>query len=106
MRSLLLCNALLVSWADTALATDFTGNVIGILDGDTIEVLHHQHPERIRLKGIDCPDKSQAYGKRAKQAASALAFGKEVMVQTHGHDKYKRTIGAPARWHKRESHTR
>ena len=33
MRSLLLCNALLVSWADTALATDFTGKVIGILDG-------------------------------------------------------------------------
>ena len=44
----------------------------GVLDGDTIEVLHDQHPERIRLSGIDCPEKHQAFGKRAKQAASEL----------------------------------
>ena len=30
------------------------------LDGDTIEVLHNQHPERIRLSGIDCPEKGTA----------------------------------------------
>ena len=63
------------------------------LNGDTLEVLHHQHPERIRLSGIDCPEKGQAFGKRAKQAASTLAFGKEVTIQTHGHDKYRRTLG-------------
>ena len=57
MRSLLLCSALLVSWVGTALATDFTGKVIGVLDGDTIEVLHNQHPKRIRLSAIDCPEK-------------------------------------------------
>jgi micrococcal nuclease len=57
-----------------------------------IEVLHNQYPERIRLRGIDCPEKGQAYGQRAKHAASAFAFGKEVTVQTYGHDKYKRTI--------------
>jgi micrococcal nuclease len=50
------------------------------------------HLERIRLNGIDCPEKGQAFGKRAKQAASDLAFGKEVTIQTHGHDKYKRTL--------------
>jgi endonuclease YncB( thermonuclease family) len=32
---------------------DFTGRVVCVLDGDTIEVLHNQHPERIRLSGID-----------------------------------------------------
>ena len=32
---------------------DFSGPVVSILDGDTIEVLHNQHPERIRLSGID-----------------------------------------------------
>jgi len=74
-------------------AADLSGPVVRILDGDTIEVLHNQHPERIRLSGIDCPEKGQAYGKRAKQAASELVFGKEVTIQTHGHDKYKRTIG-------------
>jgi len=71
---------------------DFSGPAISILDGDTIEVLHNNRPERIRLNGIDCPEKGQAYGKKAKQAASALVFGKEVRLQTHGLDKYGRTI--------------
>jgi endonuclease YncB( thermonuclease family) len=70
-----------------------SGPVISVLDGDTLEVLHNRHPERIRLNGIDCPEKVQAFGKRAKQAASALAFGKEVTLQTHGYDKYKPTLG-------------
>jgi endonuclease YncB( thermonuclease family) len=72
--------------------TDFTGKVVGILDGDTIEVLQNDHAERIRLNGIDCPEKGQAYGKNAKQAASELIFGREVTLQTHGFDKYGRTI--------------
>src|SRR5215475_14298619 len=75
-----------------ASAADFTGQVVGVLDGDTIEVLHKKHPERIRLNGIDCPEKGQAYGKKAKQAASELVFGKQVTLQTHGLDKYGRTI--------------
>jgi endonuclease YncB( thermonuclease family) len=33
---------------------------VGILDSDTLEVLHNQRPERIRLSGIDCPEKGQA----------------------------------------------
>jgi endonuclease YncB( thermonuclease family) len=61
------------------------------VDGDTFEVLHNQCPERIR-SGIDCPEKGQAYGTRAKQATSAMVFGKEVTLQTHGLDKYKRTL--------------
>jgi endonuclease YncB( thermonuclease family) len=38
------------------LAGDFTGQVAAIVDGDTIEVLRNQHPQRIRLNGIDCND--------------------------------------------------
>jgi micrococcal nuclease len=71
---------------------DFTGPVVSVLDGDTIEVLHNTHPERIRLSGIDCPEKGQAYGTRAKQAASALVFGRDVILQSHGQDKYGRTL--------------
>jgi micrococcal nuclease len=74
------------------IAADFIGPVVSVLDGDTLEVLHHQHPERIRLSGIDCPEKGQAYGKRAKQATSELVFGKDVTLQTHGLDKYGRTL--------------
>jgi endonuclease YncB( thermonuclease family) len=69
------------------------GPVVAVLNGDTIEVLHNQRAERIRLSGIDCPEKGQAYGNNAKGAASALAFGVEVTVQTYGQDKYTRTIG-------------
>ena len=75
------------------LAADFTGSVVSVLDGDTIEVLNEHHADRIRLSGIDCPENGQAYGKKAKQAASALAFGKEVTVQTRGLDRYKRILG-------------
>lgn len=74
-------------------AADFSGLVISILDGDTIEVLYNNHAERIRLRGIDCPEKGQAYGQKAKHAASDLVFGKEVTLHTFGKDKYGRTIG-------------
>ena len=70
-----------------------SGQVVSVLKGDSIEVLHHQQAERIRLNGIDCPEKGQAYGKHAKHAASAIAFRKEVTIQTHGKDKYTRIIG-------------
>ncbi len=83
--------ALVLSWHPFAFA-DFSGQVVRALDGDTIEVLHTQGPERIRLSGIDCPEKGQAYGSNAKQAASALDFGKEVTLQNHGKDKYGRTL--------------
>ena len=69
-----------------------TGRVVGVIDGDTIDVLNGHHAERIRLSGIDCPEKGQAFGTRAKQAASELVYGKEVTLQTHSHDKYKRTL--------------
>ena len=75
-----------------------TGPVVSVLDGDTIEVLHNNRPERVRLSGIDTPEKGQAFGNRAKQAASALVFGKDVILQTHGQDKYGRTLGEVFLW--------
>ena len=75
------------------LAADFTGRVAGISDGDTISVMHGTRAEKVRLNGIDCPEKRQAFGQRAKQFTSKLAFGKDVTVTTFGHDKYGRTIG-------------
>jgi endonuclease YncB( thermonuclease family) len=76
-----------------AIAADFKGQVIRVLDGDTIEVLHEKKPERIRLYGIDCPEKGQAFGQKAKQATSSLLFGKDVRIETHGRDKHRRTLG-------------
>ena len=62
-------------------------------DGDTITVMHNQVGEKIRLNGIDCPEKRQAFGRRAKQAASGLVFGKTVTVEVLDYDRYKRTVG-------------
>jgi hypothetical protein len=42
--------------------------------------------------GIDFPEKSHAYGKKSKHAASELVFGKEVMLQTHDEDTKGRTL--------------
>src|SRR5437016_4275215 len=72
---------------------DFSGRVVGVSDGDTIKVMHDGKAEKVRLHGIDCPEKGQAYGTRAKQVTSTLTFGKDVRVQTYGHDKYGRTVG-------------
>jgi micrococcal nuclease len=79
--------------AAAAFAADFTGRVVGISDGDTISVMHDTRAEKIRLNGIDCPEKRQAFGQRAKQFTSKLAFGNDVTVKTFGHDKYGRTLG-------------
>ncbi len=38
------------------LETEFAGPLVSILDGDTLEVVQNQRPERIRLNGIECPD--------------------------------------------------
>ena len=73
--------------ASQALAADFTGRVVGVSDGDTITVLSQGKPVRIRLHGIDCPEKRQAFGKRARQATSRLVFGKTVTVRDLGKDR-------------------
>lgn len=70
------------------------GRVTGVVDGDTIDVLtHDKETIRIRLEGIDAPEKSQAFGTAAKTALSTAVFSKPVMVIVNGKDKYKRTLG-------------
>ncbi|HEY3196558.1 MAG TPA: thermonuclease family protein [Nitrospirales bacterium] len=76
----------------SALAQDFSGRVVGITEGDTITVLHDHSPIKVRLRGIDCPERGQPFGKAAKQAATAMAMGKVVTVNVRGRDKYGRTM--------------
>lgn len=94
MHGTLVIGALIVRLliSSTVAFAQLSGEVISVLDGDTIEVMHGRQAERIRLNGIDCPERGQAYGTKAKQAVSALLFGKEVTLSTHGFDKYGRTI--------------
>ena len=70
----------------------FDAKVVGVSDGDTITVLHGTTPVKVRLNGIDCPEKRQPFGSRAKQLTSELAFGKTVTVRPVGKDRYGRTL--------------
>jgi endonuclease YncB( thermonuclease family) len=72
---------------------DFSGRVVTVAEGDAVTVLHEKRPVKIRLNGIDAPDKKQAFGIKAKQFASKMVFGKTVTIVEHGLDKYGRTIG-------------
>ena len=92
MRWFLLAIALLAT-PTLANSTDFTGPVIRVLDGDTIEVSRSHRNVRIRLNGIDAPEKGQAYGHKSGEFVALQAFGKDVTVQPFGLDKYGRTIG-------------
>ena len=65
---------------------------VGVTDGDTIKVMHNGKAEKIRLYGIDCPEKNQPFGKKAKWFASDLVFKKIVEVNALNKDCYGRTI--------------
>ncbi|RYY59172.1 MAG: thermonuclease family protein [Chitinophagaceae bacterium] len=72
----------------------FEGKVVGIKDGDTFIVLDGTAQVTVRLSDIDCPEKNQPFGTRAKQAASDLCFGKPVtVVRKARNDRYGRLIG-------------
>ncbi len=78
----------------SASAEEITGRVVKVSDGDTITVLDQDHRQtKIRLAGIDAPEKKQAFGERSKQNLSRLVFNKDVRVEWHKRDKYGRTIG-------------
>jgi len=55
-------------------AADYTGRIVGVIDGDTIEVLNGHHAERIRLSAIDCPEKGQAFKKRGQVLQSNIVW--------------------------------
>ncbi len=62
------------------LAFAFTVYVVAVLDGDTLDVLHNGLGERVRLDGIECLEKGQAFGNQANRATSDLAFEKTVAL--------------------------
>lgn len=67
--------------------------VIAVKDGDTIEILKDGKPLRVRLLGVDAPEKNQDYGTVARQYTADLSFGKRVNLIVDGQDRYGRTIG-------------
>ena len=71
---------------------EFIGKVVSIKDGDTIDVLRGSKSVRIRLHGVDTPEKKQAFGEKAKNFTAELAFGKVVRVAVVEIDRYERSV--------------
>jgi len=69
------------------------GRVIAVSDGDTITIVDaSKQQHRIRINGIDAPEKGQAFGERSKQNLSKLAFQKDARLDCHKTDRYKRKV--------------
>ncbi len=87
--ALLLALVLSPAWAEV-----LVGKVVALADGDTITVLDGSKVQhKIRLAGIDAPERKQPFGQRAKEQLSHLVFGKTVHVETEKIDRYGRQIG-------------
>lgn len=85
---------LLLLFAQPLLATEYIGQVVGVSDGDTVRVLDTSKTlHKVRLSGIDAPEKHQQYGSAAKQNLASWVFGKTVTVETNKLDRYKREVG-------------
>ncbi len=91
MRPLTLIS-LIFAFAVSSCSGNYAARVIGVSDGDSITVLRGRTPVRIRLHGVDAPETTQDFGKRAKQIASDLAIGKRVTIQPRDKDRYQRTV--------------
>jgi endonuclease YncB( thermonuclease family) len=71
-----------------------TGKVVKIADGDTLTVLDASKTQhKIRLAGIDAPEKGQPFGTKARENLADKVFGQPVRVEVIDVDRYKRDVG-------------
>jgi endonuclease YncB( thermonuclease family) len=79
--------------ADKSAASIF-GRVVAVSDGDTLTVLDADNTQhKIRVAGIDAPEKNQPFGQNSKRGLSDCAFGRTVEIVGDKRDKYRRTVG-------------
>ena len=80
--------------AQVAAAETLVGRVVSVADGDTLTVLVGEREQvKVRLAGIDAPERAQPFGQRSKENLSRLAFGKPVRVDWDKRDRYRRVLG-------------
>lgn len=73
---------------------DLTGRVVRIADGDTVSILDATNTQhKVRLYGIDTPERGQPYGKAAKNMLMQLVDKKNVGVVVVTTDSYGREVG-------------
>lgn len=80
--------------ATVTCAAEVVGVVVGIVDGDTIDIVDQDKVQhRVRLAGIDAPEKRQSFGQQSKKSLSDLVYMKSVVVEFNKRDRYGRLIG-------------
>lgn len=94
MRRPLLVGAALLFLGGHAVSDTLTGEVVALSDGDTVTVLDSAKTQhKVRLAGIDAPEKRQPFGERSKQNLAAMVFRKQVTVEWNKSDRYGRIVG-------------
>jgi endonuclease YncB( thermonuclease family) len=94
MRIANLFVSLLLLISSAISAATLQGKVVGVADGDTITVLDATNTKhKIRLQGIDAPEKAQAFGQKSKQSLHELVHSKQVTIEFQKKDQYGRTLG-------------
>jgi len=79
--------------APAAVAVEWAGTIVGIADGDTLTLLDgSKATHRIRLDGIDAPERTQPYGQRARQSLADLAQGRDARADCPKIDRYGRAV--------------
>ena len=73
-------------------AAGFAGTIIGVQDGDTLTVLRQDEIIRVRLSGVDCPEKNQPFGAEAHSFTADLALGQTATVLGEKRDRYGRVV--------------
>ena len=92
-RVWLLVGVSLLVGAQAALGAKMEVKVVGVTDGDTLVVLDGDKVQhKVRLAGIDAPEKGQAFGTRAQQALAAAVYRKTVVLDWHKRDRYGRLV--------------
>jgi len=75
-------------------AATLTGSTVRVTDGDTIVILSEGNVQhKIRLQGIDAPERGQAYGTKSKEHLAGLVAGRFVVVEYDKRDRYGRIVG-------------
>jgi len=92
-RRIAVAVAVLALTAYGATAAEFDGTIVGVADGDTVTLLDASRTQhRIRLDGIDAPERTQPYGQRARQSLAELAHGRTAHADCPKVDRYGRAV--------------
>lgn len=71
-----------------------TGKAVKVTDGDTFHLLTDNKEQiKVRMYGIDAPEKTQDFGQKSKERLSELIFGKTMIIDVKGKDRYGRALG-------------